>query len=672
VSNPEINIGQGGSGNTQNNTFNIYPPIPPLDRETSDIRKTLLTRLKAFWLEDYLHGKYVSRQQKLEISFYEIPTRKLSDYTIASVNETQQQNYPISDLINLVGNGKFTLLVGKGGAGKTIAILQIFEKFIKDAEVSDSTALPILLNLASWREGSISDWIGKEIYMLLKLKKKDFQKLVNKQTLFLILDGLDEVQQRLRPKCIKEINKFYEDHAGANILIGCREEDYEKSNTNLYFDQKFCVQPLNLTQIVNYLEELGQSLQGLREAIKKDDVLQKIAKTPLMLFVMACAYDGITVEKIPQLSQDLREKDIWRNYVNRMFWLRYQDEILLYEKKKDKNRVEKDKKRFEFQKSKGVLYLTNLAIAMIRDPQSIFLIERISDKWFQKKSGLYIYRASLFLIGSIVGVLSCTLIPRFSGFNEIINNSLVLQKAIGKSNLLIDILLGVLFGGGFGIFSSFSDISQVELSTSEFISFAKPYFLIGISMLTLMFVSTFLISYFIPQFWAFIISSLLISAFQDVLASKFRDLDFPSNKKAEDKKMPNEGVWQSVNNSLLVLISLSLLALIVQIFCNWILGALGVNLEMTKYIISCLLMLSGFITVAISLFCGGFAALQHITIRLILSCFEKSTPFNYSKRLDWLADRLFLQKIGGGYIFINRLLMEYLNNERRAKSNNNL
>jgi hypothetical protein len=55
---------------------------------------------------------------------------------------------------------------------------------------------------------------------------------------------------------------------------------------------------------------------------------------------------------------------------------------------------------------------------------------------------------------------------------------------------------------------------------------------------------------------------------------------------------------------------------------------------------------------------GGQAVLQHFTLRLILY-FKGFIPWNYAKFLDWASDKLFLQKVGGGYIFIHRSLMEH-------------
>jgi len=34
-------------------------------------------------------------------------------------------------------------------------------------------------------------------------------------------------------------------------------------------------------------------------------------------------------------------------------------------------------------------------------------------------------------------------------------------------------------------------------------------------------------------------------------------------------------------------------------------------------------------------------------------------PWNYARFLDYATEHIFLQKVGGGYIFIHRMLMEH-------------
>jgi hypothetical protein len=55
---------------------------------------------------------------------------------------------------------------------------------------------------------------------------------------------------------------------------------------------------------------------------------------------------------------------------------------------------------------------------------------------------------------------------------------------------------------------------------------------------------------------------------------------------------------------------------------------------------------------------GGFEVVKHYILRFML-WWNNDMPFNYIKFLDYAADRIFLQKVGGGYIFVHRLLMEH-------------
>jgi hypothetical protein len=55
---------------------------------------------------------------------------------------------------------------------------------------------------------------------------------------------------------------------------------------------------------------------------------------------------------------------------------------------------------------------------------------------------------------------------------------------------------------------------------------------------------------------------------------------------------------------------------------------------------------------------GGKACIRHFTLRLILY-YQGYIPWNYARFLDYATERIFLQKVGGGYIFIHRMLLEH-------------
>ncbi|MBV7334629.1 hypothetical protein KFU94_41610 [Chloroflexi bacterium TSY] len=62
-----------------------------------------------------------------------------------------------------------------------------------------------------------------------------------------------------------------------------------------------------------------------------------------------------------------------------------------------------------------------------------------------------------------------------------------------------------------------------------------------------------------------------------------------------------------------------------------------------------------------SLLGGGDNLTKHVILRLAL--WRKGfTPWNYSRFLDYCHDRILLQKVGGGYIFIHRMLMDHFAN----------
>ncbi|MGB8648635.1 MAG: hypothetical protein WCF84_25585 [Anaerolineae bacterium] len=55
---------------------------------------------------------------------------------------------------------------------------------------------------------------------------------------------------------------------------------------------------------------------------------------------------------------------------------------------------------------------------------------------------------------------------------------------------------------------------------------------------------------------------------------------------------------------------------------------------------------------------GGRASIRHFLLRFILA-WHNYLPWKLVPFLDFAAERIYLRKVGGGYIFIHRLLQEY-------------
>ena len=125
----------------------------------------------------------------------------------------------------------------------------------------------------------------------------------------------------------------------------------------------------------------------------------------------------------------------------------------------------------------------------------------------------------------------------------------------------------------------------------------------------------------------------------------------------ESKKVPNQGIYKSAVNAIVIgIFSGLLIGLILGVFS--LLSATIYSLDMTPGPIITGLsygLMFGYVTAITR---GGGACIQHFSVRFILYC-NDFIPWNYARFLDYATERLFLQKVGGGYIFIHRMLLEH-------------
>jgi serine/threonine protein kinase len=122
---------------------------------------------------------------------------------------------------------------------------------------------------------------------------------------------------------------------------------------------------------------------------------------------------------------------------------------------------------------------------------------------------------------------------------------------------------------------------------------------------------------------------------------------------------PNQGIWRSARNSVSFGGLFGILSTLVVALS---LGAvLSIDNDPASIIqlVCVMALLCGIVTgSAVGLANGGIACIQHVVLRFFLCCSGK-IPWNYPRFLDHAADHLLLRKVGGGYIFIHRLLLEH-------------
>lgn len=615
ISNPEINTPFQSPDRTQ---------IPPelstpktLSREEYRNRKILLNKVKNYWikgvLENSLHGRVL-----LELGIEERPEAIAKPWGMVWENaESDRENLSsrmrVIDKFDELGIGRTLLILGEPGSGKTTTLLELARDIIARIEVDLSQPLPVIFNLSSWlgEQQSIQDWLIAELHRKYQVSPELGKVWVKEQQLLLLLDGLDEVSSEQQQSCVKVLNQFCQDNGQTEIIVCSRIKDYERLSSQLSFQAAIYLQPLTLEQIRLYLDGIGSGLTAFHQALDIDESLQELARSPLMLSIMTLAYRGMNMQDLPSQELTGLRNHLFDTYIERMFDRRFSEQI--YPKKWARR------------------WLIRLAKQMVKESQTVFLIERMQPSWLETKKKQWSYALGVGILGGLI-----------SGLGAGINVSGILGISSG-------ILTGIILGLGGGILAglifgwAIANIEPVEMVKWSSIK-AKEALLPGIRIGIIVAIASLLTYIALGWFlgWnRFFLEGCLYGLSSLGTGIVFILLRGLTGGGIQQRTIPNQGIWQSARN-------MAFFALI---------GIISIS------IISVLVGLPLMFGVVIGLVFGmaspaGIACLQHFTLRIILY-FDKSIPWNYARFLDYATQLIFMQKVGGGYIFIHRLLLEH-------------
>jgi hypothetical protein len=128
---------------------------------------------------------------------------------------------------------------------------------------------------------------------------------------------------------------------------------------------------------------------------------------------------------------------------------------------------------------------------------------------------------------------------------------------------------------------------------------------------------------------------------------------------------PNQGIWRSLYNGGLVLLIVGLIVWLVYDLFVFESYGFAVNQAIRLGIIefpSQQFLTGVMVGISIGLFFGllngGLACIKHVLLRGFLWR-SRALPWNCARFLDYAAERILLRKVGRGYIFVHRLLLEY-------------
>jgi adenylate kinase family enzyme len=613
----------------------------PLTQVEYAQRKVLLSKVKEYWIEGVLE-KSLHTQAMIELGLEkrsDAVDRPFSGFE--ELPEESRQILPTgtgaTEVFNQIGEGRTLLILGEPGAGKTITLLKLAQNLIARAEENVSRLIPVVFNLSSWgsKHQTIADWLVQELWSKYGVPKELGKNWVKNQQLLLLLDGLDEVKADRREACVEAINQFMQKHGQTEMVVCSRIADYEVLSNRLHLRGAIYIRSLTPEQVNQYLDAAGEQLGAVKTLLNEDPALQELAKSPLTLSIMTLAYQGKKVEELPQTGLvEERREHLFNAYIERMF-----------QRKGVK----------QYPKDQAIYWLTWLAQRMSQASQSVFLIEKIQPNWLQSNLQRRLYRIGTILIGILVIGLILFLGHALDSYFYKSNSDILgnLPKVMLINLVMWGLFLCWNFGQGKAEIETFETLTWPWKKTRKDLLDGLTYGIrwsiilspIGVVWCGLSWPAPIpdILSNTNPQDnQNIIIFGLILGLIFALIIGLIRGL---RGSEIETKTIPNQGIWRSARNSVIIVV-VSWLILFLIIFALF-----PEELKLRTSIISWGLILG-------LLFGGGIACIQHFSLRLILWG-KGFIPSNFARFLDYASERIFLQKVGGSYIFVHRMLVEH-------------
>ncbi|MEM7112714.1 MAG: NACHT domain-containing protein [Chloroflexota bacterium] len=618
------------------------------------LRQRALFNVRSTWIEGVL-DHLVSDELYLTLGLEYKPTAvaKRTLRTASQADTPIPEGKPIREIF--VENGRSLLILGAPGSGKTITLLQLGRDLINEALQNPKAPLPFVVNLSSWaaKQGPLAEWLVEELFLQYQFSRKLARSWLAKEQLTLLLDGLDEVAEAQRETCVEAINAFKAE-SDVELVVCSRLADYERLEERLNVGTAVVIQPLTDEQVDEFLQSEGLKFQAVRDLLENDDSLKDLAKIPLMLNIISVAYakpmpeeiDWFKIKKSPQ-------QRVFGSYIERVF-----------------NHRPLNPQSSSYSELQALTWLASLGGNLHQHSQSVFYIEQLQPSWFPVSSSKWNW-----LLGSLYGGVFCGVLV-----------GLIIGITFG---LYIDFASGLFVGLSSGVITLISiglivaiqtEIKLVEkivpLKLGNFLWFSywkddwvafMFFWVVVIALLAWVDVqvlgSLLLIAIVILGFRGVISLSGLV--FSGGLS------DFITTNENHARILPNQGISHSLKNSIrvvllsiLITLAIPILIRFLALFTSQFTGEINEVLGVLYEGLAVAFVIGLSIGLFIGLFqFGGTAVIQHYTLRYFLSR-ENILPYPFSDKklvafLDAMAERMILRRVGGGWIFIHRTLLEY-------------
>ncbi len=700
-----------GNNNIFSMTGDVYvikkpAEIPASEAQTRRDLGILLDRVETFWIKGVL-DQSIHQASLIDLAKQSAPGAVDRPWeSILEVPDAASQTLPRgTDILSVFDQANGALLIlGEPGSGKTISLLELARGLVALARNDQDWGhpVPVVLNLSSWsgQRGLLVDWMVGELTSRYQIPKKIGRDWITDHRILPLLDGLDEVQEEHRAECVTAINRFAADVGLAGLAVCCRLAEYAQLPTKLKLNAAIRLSPLNAAQVDAYLADAGPKLAPLRGLIKTDKGLADLAESPLMLSVMSATYQDVPADELAQASAGgaaQQRARLFNAYIAKMF-TRHGDGPQ------------------PFTREQTLGWLTWLAQQMTARSTSVFLIEQLEPDWLANRRAELAYTfVSRGLAGALLGIGWALLAFAILGISDL-TSLLVLFVSLPLG-------LGIISGLGAGLGVAYLSGSQEpraqgSVNRKRFLLNLVFWLLIGLipavaissnpavdpmwfnDLLALALVPAVLYAWrasrrewsndIVPAeslrwSWrealllglaafaaAAFVSTLIYLLQQNQLSDALTDglidgaffgsigLVFGGFKSGvmQGTTQPNQGIRLSIRNSVLAAVIAGCLLTVVTLLLYVVMAILFPSDQSWFWNVMSSLGYGVATAAIVGLWLGGMDVIQHYVLRRLLVR-EQHAPWKYSSFLDYASDRIFLRKVGGGYIFVHRLLMEH-------------
>lgn len=625
----------GDSSGSVNVSYTINAPTTSTDQRN---RGAMLHKVRTIWIEGLLkHSLYQETLIALGLHTRPDAVARPLDVLIHLPNQVDTVLPPDTRIVHVFDACDGALLIlGAPGAGKTTLLLELTRDLLDCADHDPHHPIPVVFPLSSWAERRLPliEWLVDELNKRYDVPRKLAQAWVAADTILPLLDGLDEVRADVRGACVEAINTYRQEHGLLPLVVSSRSADYDELTIKLRLHGAIVVQPLTREQVKAYLRQIR-----LRIAPSSTSPLWELLDTPLMLNIATLTYVD-QPEAVLHTSGTLEQRrdQLFAIYIARMF--------------------QRNSAHLRYTQQQATHWLSWLAWQMQQHNQTVFFLERLPTKWLPQASLRAHRRLTRVHVGGVVGFIVGCIAASTVG----LTSGLIAGIYFGS-------LLGVMIGICTVLFLGMDDkspmepqaIDPVEVLIWSWVAARRG----GVRGLGNGLVGGLLVAVFITLVtdvaWRDalpigVVASLCTSLFAGLIEGVAAGLSWTP---ITDITLPNQGIRRTARNALMVGVFAALcVGLLITLMIRLLLVLSLGELAPWSEVVSAVMLLGSLGGLYWGMRYGGLSYLQHYALRLLLVR-QGVMPFRYVPFLDFAAQRILLRKVGGGYIFIHRLLLDY-------------